>query len=411
MSTATNDTDVPLVASREQLAYLLSEAAELEHGLMCSYLFAAFSLKRRGSDLTPDEVAAIARWRSTILTVAVEEMLHLCLVQNMLAAIGAAAHMQRPNFPIAPGLYPSQVVLDLARFSADTLEHFIFLERPEGSTATDKHHDMPHYERQPRVRGLTPSAQDYTTVGALYEGIERGFEELARKLAPAGLFIGDPSTQVERSLVDLEGLHAVTDVPSARRAIGRIIEQGEGGRRHGDDSHFDRFQRIQRELAELRERRPDFDPAHPVVTNPVMNAPADPSHCVHVDDPGTAVVLDLANAAYGLMVQLLAFVFSVSGNDAQRTTFMQAAIALMGGVIGPLAELLATLPASTTAPNGTAGMSFTLPRSTHALPRRRAASIVLHERATELAMVCAASSDQLAAIAPRVRDVAAMLAP
>jgi hypothetical protein len=34
--------------NREQLAYLLTEAAEIEHGLMCCYLFAAHT---SGGDL------------------------------------------------------------------------------------------------------------------------------------------------------------------------------------------------------------------------------------------------------------------------------------------------------------------------------------------------------------------------
>ena len=33
------------IESRQELLYLLSEAAELEHLLACSYLFAAYSLK------------------------------------------------------------------------------------------------------------------------------------------------------------------------------------------------------------------------------------------------------------------------------------------------------------------------------------------------------------------------------
>ena len=38
------------VERREELLWLLSQACELEHGLMCEYLFAQFSLKR-----TPEE--------------------------------------------------------------------------------------------------------------------------------------------------------------------------------------------------------------------------------------------------------------------------------------------------------------------------------------------------------------------
>ena len=56
-------------ASREQVWGLLAEAAEIEHHLMCCYLYAAFSLKERADeDLQPDELAAVQRWRGTILT-------------------------------------------------------------------------------------------------------------------------------------------------------------------------------------------------------------------------------------------------------------------------------------------------------------------------------------------------------
>jgi hypothetical protein len=36
-----------VVEDRKELTYLLSQAAELEHGVMCEYLYAAFSLKAR----------------------------------------------------------------------------------------------------------------------------------------------------------------------------------------------------------------------------------------------------------------------------------------------------------------------------------------------------------------------------
>ena len=32
------------IENRAQLIYLLTEASELEHGIMCSYLYAAFSI-------------------------------------------------------------------------------------------------------------------------------------------------------------------------------------------------------------------------------------------------------------------------------------------------------------------------------------------------------------------------------
>src|SRR5690348_14736437 len=92
-----------VIEHREALIYMLCEAAELEHGIMCQYLFAAFSLKQSTSEgLTEAELAAVTRWRNQISHVATQEMLHLALVHNLLSAVGAAPHLARPNFPRRP---------------------------------------------------------------------------------------------------------------------------------------------------------------------------------------------------------------------------------------------------------------------------------------------------------------------
>ena len=122
-----------VIEHREALIYMLCEAAELEHGIMCQYLFAAFSLKQ-GEDegLTAGELTAVDRWRKNISHVATEEMLHLALVHNLLSAIGAAPHFGRPNLPAPAHHYPAGVNLTLVPFGEQALQHFIFLERPEG---------------------------------------------------------------------------------------------------------------------------------------------------------------------------------------------------------------------------------------------------------------------------------------
>ena len=127
-----------VTGSREQLLHLLAEAAEIEHTLMCSYLYAAFSLKRAGDpDLASAEGEAVKRWRKTIMAVAIEEMGHLLIVANLMLAVGGRPHFTRPNFPIPPGYFPAAVVVRLSGFSRETLEHFIFLERPQGSEGED----------------------------------------------------------------------------------------------------------------------------------------------------------------------------------------------------------------------------------------------------------------------------------
>jgi hypothetical protein len=108
--------ETPIVLGpREQLFHLLAEAAEIEHTLMCSYLYAAFSLKRAGTaGFSEAESKAVEQWRKAILSVAIEEMTHLLLVANLSVAIGGRPHFGRPNFPVAPGYFPSGVVVKLS---------------------------------------------------------------------------------------------------------------------------------------------------------------------------------------------------------------------------------------------------------------------------------------------------------
>ena len=87
------------VESREELVYLLTQACELEHGLMCEYMFAQFTLKRTQQEgLSVQQLAKVAAWERVIVDVTKQEMLHLALATNLLTAIGAAPHLHRPNF-------------------------------------------------------------------------------------------------------------------------------------------------------------------------------------------------------------------------------------------------------------------------------------------------------------------------
>ena len=123
---------------REALIYTLGKAAELEHLVMLQYLFAAFSLKQSVEEgLTPDALAAVQRWRKTLLGISQQEMLHLALVQNLLTAVGAAPRLARPNFPMPAYAYPAGVRIELLPFGEAALRHFAFLERPEGMDVED----------------------------------------------------------------------------------------------------------------------------------------------------------------------------------------------------------------------------------------------------------------------------------
>ncbi len=70
--------DAKTAVTREKILHALYEAAELEQNLLCTYLYAAFSLKDGEQEgLTAAEAEAVARWRRAILDVAIDEMSHL----------------------------------------------------------------------------------------------------------------------------------------------------------------------------------------------------------------------------------------------------------------------------------------------------------------------------------------------
>src|SRR5258708_26144075 len=98
----------PSLAQREVLIHALYEAAELEHNLMCTYLYAAFSLKDGEAEgLGALEAAAVKRWRQALLGVAIEEMGHLAAVWNITSALGGSPRFVRTHFPLDPRLLPA----------------------------------------------------------------------------------------------------------------------------------------------------------------------------------------------------------------------------------------------------------------------------------------------------------------
>jgi uncharacterized Fe-S cluster protein YjdI len=124
----------------------------------------------------------VRRWRATVIDIAVDEMLHLALVNNLLISLGATPHYGRFNFPINPGVFPADVAVALAPLDPDMLDHFIYLERPRDSAERDGAIiSKAHYHRGVIEGRLMPFADDYDTVGELYEGIAASFAARDRK--------------------------------------------------------------------------------------------------------------------------------------------------------------------------------------------------------------------------------------
>ena len=275
------------VESREELVYLLGEACELEHGLLCEYLYAQFSLKRGVEEgVSADELTRIQAWEKVLVDIAKQEMLHLALATNILTAIGAAPHFERPNFPILTRWYPPDVQIALVPFGERALRHFMYLERPEGMTLEDAE-GFSHAGRFEPLRAddpqLTAGAQEWRTVGHLYRGIEAGLAHLVSRYGESGVFIGPLEAQATTDIFEWPELTAVSDLASARAAIEVIVEQGEGARGDWVESHFGRFVGVLEDFLDLRRANPAFDPSRPVLPA-YVHEPPDVEEPVLIDE-------------------------------------------------------------------------------------------------------------------------------
>lgn len=376
------------IETREELIYLLGEAAAIEHNVMCCYLYGLWSLKSGERDgLKADQVAVVEGWKRAITAVAVEEMTHLTIVGNLACAIGAGPHLSRPNFPIPFGYHPSVIDLELFGFSHALIDHAIFLERPEGvelSDAPEFVHPSEYHRTAPKGF-IMPSAQDYRTIGHLYRGIMHGFEVLSMKLGEESLFCGSASAQIGPADSPLPGLCTVTDLAMAERAIETIIEQGEGAPAHTSDCHYQRFLDMRAQLDEMLAADPNFQPAHPVARNPVMRQPIDKANRVWINNPQAAKVLDLANAIYGHMLRCLVQAYGRDADDAESKRLFATLARELMSVLTPVCEHLAALPASPDHPGINAGMTFTMLRDIARLPGGPGEMRMLYERLMEIA--------------------------
>jgi Ferritin-like len=376
---------------REALIYALGKAAELEHLIMLQYLFAAFSLKQNVSEgVSADELAAIGRWRKTLLGIGEQEMLHLALVQNLLTAVGAAPRLARPNFPMPAYSYPAGVRIELLPFGEAALRHFAFLERPEGMAVDDAEGfeaiaqavALPHDEQDE----IVPHLSEFDTIGQLYRSIGAGLQHLAERLGPEGLFIGPANAQATEEHFRWEELVAVTDLASAGRAIDTIVEQGEGARGEWRDAHFGRLLGVLDEYLALKAANPGFQPTRPVVAANVRQQ-ATGVVVPLITDPGTTRAMDLLNVTYEVLLQLLSRYFAHTDETPEQLAVLaDVAVGLMYAAIKPLGTVVTTLPVGPDRPGVTAGPGFELfYQVDYLLPHREAAWILMEERLRDAA--------------------------
>ncbi len=258
-----------------------------------------------------------------------------------------------------------------------------------------------------------PQSQDYATIGELYHAIELALTSLVEELGEQSVFGGDVASQVGAETVQLPGLTSIANLKDALQAIDLIVSQGEGGRAHNENSHYAQLLGIRREYEDLLARDAGFVPARPVATNPVMRRPPVPDQLVHVDLPEAAQLLEVANAAYTVMLCCMnqAYGRPHNADPAEKRELLDAAIGIMG-VVGALGTALSRLPASSTVPGVCAGLNFEAPRAMRPLlhgPKEwRILSYAVHRIADGVAGLTTVANAQ--ALAKRLAAVSGTLA-
>lgn len=383
------------IENRAQLIYLLTEAAELEHGVMCSYLFASFSIKRDVKEgVTEDQLGILRRWRGTILQIAIQEMVHLSLACNLLTAVGGSPHLHRPNLPTSPKAYPSSFRLELVPFCRETLETFAFIERPEHMEQAEMGATRPGelFLPESKLSDIFSSERQYQTVGHLYRGIEDGLRYLVEKFGEEQLFIGPPQSQIADAFFSLPGLFPVTGLESAVAAIEGIVEQGEGARDDNEQSHYRRFLAMLDEYDRILSDDIDFEPGRPVMANPYAMFPndvGDHSGLNLIEDQLSTDISNVFDGCYQLLVQMLGRVLMhTEETEEQLILLSDITVGMMIDVLGPLGDTLTTMPAGKSHAGLRAGPSFRLSREVDALPHQAAAWPLFTERLKELSAYC-----------------------
>jgi hypothetical protein len=403
--------------SREELVYLLGEACEIEHGLMCEYLYAQFSLKRGVEEgLTLEQLTRVRAWEASLVDIIKQEMLHLALATNILTAVGAAPHFERPNFPISSRWYPSGVQIALLPFGEQALKHFMYLERPEGMELEDAGQFVPAPEAEVGsidATRLLAVPEPWQTVGHLYRGIGAGLSHLSERYGEGAVFIGEPAAQATTQIFEWKELTAVTDLASALRAIDLIVTQGEGTSGDWVDAHFGKFVGILEDFLSVRTADPNFNPARSVEPA-YVRLPPDVASGTLIEVPLTARVADFCNALYEVILQVLCRYYAhVGETPAELDTLARTAKHLMNWVLRVVATELTNLSIGPSYPGRTAGPTLEIVRPAYfVLPHRDAAWKILKERLDVLSDTCGALAQEsglvsLAGLSEKLASMAA----
>lgn len=306
------------------LAEHLHAAAQVELSTIPLYLFSLYSLKVGGHS----QWSAPRGVLRSLTGIAIEEMLHLTLVRNLMVAIGAGQRIKFYDPAFIPK-YPRNMLHRYNRHDEKGPEILLELRRLSKShVSTFRRVEMPDRVDQ-RAKTFTPHPNrpgQYASLGEFYRAIELGFVLLEDKIK---WDIGNVRKQYSRGFWNEYG-HGkpirVYDLTTALAALELIIEQGEGsaedrkrtpvGLGMEDFTHYEKFRRI--EQGEEGIGAGDGSSKHEIsIDDPRVTWPVVPNPQIDkfTRYPGIHSLMELFNAAYCYTLCLLDETYRHSTHD------------------------------------------------------------------------------------------------
>jgi hypothetical protein len=321
------------IRSKDDLVDHLLQAAAVELQTIPMYLYAMYSIGGTGTSRWNPGVSA----QRLIRSIVIEEMLHLCLVRNILVALGAGDKVT---------LYSENFIPDYPEYMLH--RHPPLLLHTAPCTKEVANNVFMEFERpyaKPEQEGKPPKGQ-YATIGLFYTAIKKGLERLDSPTLWAS-----PHTELQYVAAywnkDGGGAPlAVKDLKTAKTALKMIVDQGEGADpdrpsvsidplkpKPGMDQlpHYTKFQRIATGIEAI---------------GPVWKVPTDPKSFEYADDKAATAINDLFNAVYCYVLHFIDVLYKTpsekmdSNRRSIRYGYERTFVSAMQGLLANIAELM-----------------------------------------------------------------------
>lgn len=269
----------PPLEPRDEVIFLLTAAAEIEHALMVQYLFAAYSVRVIPGEPHVEDLTSVQR---LLTQIAREEMGHLATVQNLLHLVGGPLNLNREHSPYASEVYPFRFTLE--GVTRGSLAKYVTAESPLTRPGNLSDEDNALLDQIQQEATSANDGQPVRHVGPIFARLEHLFAHVLAdndfRLDTIGRQARyedwgyEPKTLDEGEKLIVESFPSA-DVSTVREAaalaVHKIGAQGEGFDLEppgpdNSESHFERFFAIYKKVQALSDANVEI--TWPVAKNP-----------------------------------------------------------------------------------------------------------------------------------------------